>query len=160
MTLHERIFEESDRKMPDPQGIDATHLTKGLWIGSKPEIGRVVGGAGFDLLVLCAEEYQPPSWDFPGVKVIHAPFDDNDIGPTPTEKDIAKKAAKKVAAALREGSNILVTCYAGINRSAYVTGLALVEIGYEPVQAIALIKQQRPGALSNRFFEKIIRSTR
>lgn len=156
MTLHERIFEESDRRLPDPQGIDATHLTKGLWIGSKPEIGRVVGEAGFDLLVLCAEEYQPPSWDFPGVKVIHAPFDDNDIGPTPTEKDIAKKAAKKVAASLRKGSNILVTCLERRNRSGCICDLALVENGLDPIQALTLIWERRKDSLTNEAFVDLI----
>jgi len=154
--LYKRVFEESDRKTPDPQGIDATQLTRGLWVGSKPKTGRAVAESGFDLLVLCAEEYQPSARAFPGVEVIHAPFDDNDIGPFPREKQIAKKAAKRVAHALRQDSNVLVTCRAGRNRSALVCALALVENGYDPVRCIQLIQSRRDHSLSNQWFVDLI----
>jgi protein-tyrosine phosphatase len=126
-------------------------------MGSKPEIGRAVGEAGFDLLVLCAEEYQPPAWQFPGVEVIHAPFDDNDhTGPLAGEKKIARSAAKQVALALRNRANVLVTCYAGRNRSGLVSGLALVENDHDPVRAIYLIQGRRTKALTNQHFVDLI----
>lgn len=143
-------------RTPNPLGIDATQLTRGLWIGSKPEIGRAVGESGFDLLVLCAEEYQPSDWDFPGVDVIHAPFDDNDIGPLPQEKEIACKAAQKVSAALIKGQNVFVSCVAGRNRSGYVCGMALVNNGLKPLQAIQLIRGRRRNALTNQHFVSLI----
>jgi len=161
-TLHDRIFGklrltvEDKGKEPTPLGIDATRLVKGLWIGSKPELGRAVAESGFDLLVLCAEEYQPPSWQFPGVKVIHAPFDDNETGPLPHEKEIAKKASARVADALRQGSNVLVTCYAGRNRSGLVCGLALASNGLDPVRAIHLIQGRRAKSLSNQQFVDLL----
>ena len=141
---------------PQPLGIDATRLDKGLWIGSKPEIGRAVGESGFDLLVLCAEEYQPPSGEFPGVDVIHAPFDDNDIGPTSQEKKIARSAAKRVAAAVRNGSRVLVSCIAGRNRSGLVCGLALVENGLDPIRALTLIWDKRRYSLTNEAFVDLL----
>lgn len=144
------------RPKPIPLGIDATCLIEGLWIGSKPEIGRVVGESGFDLLVLCAEEYQPPAWQFPGVDVIHAPFDDNDIGPLPIEKEIARTAGSQVATALRNHSQILVTCQQGRNRSGLVCGLALVENGLDPVRVIHLIQDTRRNALTNDAFVDLI----
>ena len=144
------------RTEPTPLGFDATRLTKGLWIGSKPEIGRMVAESGFDLLVLCAEEYQPPAWQFPGVEVIHAPFDDSDVSPTAHEKKIARSAAKRVVDALEQGSNVLVSCYAGRNRSGLVCGLALVATGYAPVQALRLIQDRRKGALTNQWFVDLL----
>jgi len=141
---------------PEAVGLDAAQIAQHLWMGSKPEIGRAVGEAGFDLLVLCAEEYQPPYWEYPGVEVIHAPFDDNDIGPLPTEKEIARSAARSVADAIRSAREVLVTCYAGINRSAYVAGMALVEIGYDPLRAIKLIQSRRNKTLTNPWFVDLI----
>jgi hypothetical protein len=154
--LRPTVGKRRGRKEPNPLGLDATRIASGLWMGAKPETGRAVGESGFDLLVLCAEEYQPPTWDYPGVEVIHAPFDDNDLGPLPHEKATARRAAKRVANALREGSNVLVTCYAGRNRSGLVTGLALVENGLEPVRAIGLIKGCRHLALTNHWFVDLI----
>ena len=147
------------RTEPTPLGLDATRLTKGLWIGSKPETGRMVAESGFDLLVLCAEEYQPPAWQFPGVEVIHAPFDDSDVAPTPHEKKIARSAAERVVDALGHGSNILVSCYAGRNRSALVCAKVLVGcLGRSPQAAIDLIRSRRVDALTNNHFVDLILS--
>ena len=89
--------------------------------------------------------------------MIHAPFDDNDLGPLPHEKATARKAAGQVALALQQGSNALVTCFAGRNRSGLVTALALAERGIDPLQAIALIRSRRRRALTNPWFVDLIR---
>ena len=55
----------------------------------------------------------------------------------------------------------LVHCYAGMNRSGLVTAAALVKLGYEPEQAINLLRKQRfPEVLSNKFFETAILNLR
>lgn len=79
-------------------------------MGSEPETGHMVKEAGFDLLVLCAEEFQPPASLFPGVKIIHAPLDDTDIRFRPHDEATARSAAKRVADAMRAGSKVLVVC--------------------------------------------------
>ena len=150
MNFYQKVF------APKPSELDTTQIHEGLWMGSRPPTGSAVGDDGFDLLVLCAEEYQPPSTEFPGVKVIHAPFDDNKVGPTAQEKKIASHAATRVAHALREGAKVLVTCYAGRNRSGLVTGLALVENGHDPLRAYMLITDKRDYALTNKFFVDLI----
>ena len=160
-SLYGRIFEEQRPSVAGggvklSNGVDATRITQDLWMGSKPEVGRAVAESGFDLLVLCAEEYQPPTWQYPGVDVIHAPFDDNDSGPTSNEKKIANRAAKQVARALRNHRKVLVTCYAGRNRSGFVSGLALVTEGYGPVRAIRLIQSRREKSLTNQSFVDLI----
>jgi protein-tyrosine phosphatase family protein len=152
-SLHDRLFEGE----ATPLGIDVTQLTKGLWIGSKPKTGRAVADSGFNLLVLCAEEYQPPTGAFPGVEVFHAPFDDNtEHGPSAQEKKIATRAATRVAHALREDANVLVTCYAGRNRSGIVCALALAKLGYSPVRAVNLIQGKRKDSLTNKWFVNLI----
>jgi protein-tyrosine phosphatase len=129
-------------------------------MGSKPEIGHAVSEVGMDLLVLCAEEYQPPASLFQGVKVIHAPFDDTDIRFLESQKATAFAAAKQVADAMRKGSNVLVTCFAGRNRSGLVAGLALVESAYDPLWAIRLIQGRRANALTNQSFVELIAGAR
>jgi hypothetical protein len=49
----------------------------------------------------------------------------------------------------------LVHCQAGLNRSALVTGLALVRGGMKPAEAIALLREKRsPAVLCNSAFER------
>lgn len=161
-TLADRIFESQrqGRSEAAPPGIDANRIVRGLWMGSRPLAGRAVSEAGFDLLVLCAEEYQPPAWQFPGVSVVHAPFDDNEFGPTPQEQKIAQRAAEQVASHLRDGAKVLVTCFAGRNRSGLVCALAMVENGHDPLRAIRLIQSRRKqNALSNQHFVDLIAGT-
>lgn len=152
-SLAERVLRElriSGRR------LDATQLVPGLWMGSKPETGHVVSEAGFGLLVLCAEEYQPPASHFPGVKVIHAPFDDSDIRQRPQDEATAAEAARQVAAAMRAGTEVLVTCYAGRNRSGLVCGLALLDHAHDPLWTIRHIQERRPSALTNQSFVDLI----
>ena len=66
--------------------LDADEVFPNIWQGSQPPLGSVVAEHGFDVLVLCAVEWQPDASEFTGVEVLHAPFDDscgglNDIYP-------------------------------------------------------------------------------
>lgn len=47
---------------------------------------------------------------------------------------------------------ILIHCGLGLNRSALLAGLVLVELGMTPAQALARVRQRRPGALFNETF--------
>jgi len=101
-----------------------TRLIDGLYIGSQPPLGDILARQGFDVLVLCAEEYQPRSTNFPDLTaVIHAPLDD--ARPTVEEIDTALKAAMNIADFHHHGKNILVTCIMGRNRSGLISALAL-----------------------------------
>lgn len=126
--------------------LDADEIVPGLWQGSLPPTGDLVFSAGFRKLVLCAREYQLPSDDFPGVHVVHAPNDDHHHKPLTREKlQIALDAAHEVAVSVREGSRVLVTCAAGLNRSGLVTALSLhLLFGWAGVQCIAMVRKRRP----------------
>lgn len=142
---------------PDGE-IDAHKVADGLWQGSVPPAGDALAKAGFTLVVLCAEEYQLPVSDFPGVAVHLAPNDDTDEL-TETQLSTARKAARKVVAELARGGKVLVTCAAGMNRSGLVNGLALVlrhGPGADPRAIVAQIQARRPWALCNDHFVALI----
>lgn len=141
--------------------VEATEIIPGLWMGSVPAWGRGVAQAGFDVLVLCAQEYQPRSPRFPGIRhLLHVPLDDAD--PTAHEIDLAMNAAVRLAELHREGHQILVTCMEGRNRSGLVAALTLhLCTKAEPRMCVWLIQEKRVGpsgmpALTNQAFVRVL----
>lgn len=66
---------------------------------------------------------------------------------------LAKTAAERALG----GEQVLVRCRAGINRSALVTGLALLEPGYRPDEAVFMMRRVRsPYVLFNESFVEFI----
>jgi protein-tyrosine phosphatase len=144
--------------------LDTSRIHENLHQGSFPPPGNDVAAAGFDVLVLAASEAQPRAGDYPGVRVIHAPFEDEPLesygyGSAPPDGLLtAKSAADKVAACLQDGKRVLVTCMAGRNRSGLVCGLALHQIhGWSGEHIVNSIQQARPQALSNASFAAALR---
>lgn len=134
-----------------------SEVVPGLFVGSKPTPGP---HEGIDVIVLAAEEYQPPADLFPGVEVIHAPFnDDSSRLMRQAEIETATKAAGRVARRLRAGRRVLSSCFMGLNRSALVAAIAMNEVwrmGAEEI--IERLRQARgPLALSNPNFERLLR---
>lgn len=150
MNLFERVF--------DVPGLDAEQIEGGLYIGSIPPKGYAVKLAGFDTLVLCAKEYQPPASEFHGVNVIHVPFNDIQKKLEPKTRAAVLKAAAKVTDALEHEGKVLVTCQAGMNRSGLVCGLALINSGMSPEKAIERIQARRTGSLFNQAFVDMLRA--
>jgi protein-tyrosine phosphatase len=139
--------------------IDATQIIPGLYQGSIPIPGYSLKNGGFDTLVLCAKEYQPPSVLFPGLKVIHAPNDDSGRPLTDSEKRIALVAADITAKDVASGKNVLVTCMQGRNRSGLVVAIAVVKLtGMQGDKTVRLIQQLRKNALTNPSFCEFLES--
>lgn len=137
---------------PTLHEIDATCIGSRLYQGSAPRAGNALKNARFTLLVLCANEYQPTSDRFPGISVLHCPFDDS-LTPSIQELRAAAKAADVVAREIRSGGRVLVTCMAGRNRSGLVMAMALVALnGWTGRQAAQHIQSLRPNALTNSSF--------
>lgn len=133
--------------------IDAHRILPRLWQGSKPPVGHALRDAGFDVVVLCAFEYQPRSHRIPGVSVVHAPLDDHLQPLTTDEWKTILGAASFSADRLRSGDRVLVTCHQGINRSGIVTALIVCLLtGMTGKQAVQHVRQRRPGALRNTSF--------
>lgn len=106
----------------------------------------------FDVVVLAAEEYQP---ELPGYAVLRVPLDD---GPPPDAVTHARilAAARAVAAHVRAGRRVLVTCWMGRNRSGVVAGLALRELGLPGWRAAERVRRARDGALTNQHFYRMV----
>jgi protein-tyrosine phosphatase len=135
-------------------------LPKFLAQGSRPENHSRLYGT-FDVVVLCAHEDQ--DIPLPGVEVVHVPLDDDPNGPPPTQEEVGRawQAAKTVAKRMRQGKRVLVTCHMGLNRSAIVTGFALVMLGFDADDAIRRVRSIRgERAFSNHHFVELLRQVR
>lgn len=132
--------------------IDASNITRRLWIGSAPPLDRDL--PSFDLLVLCAREIQPERTAFHGL-VVRCPLVDDVL--SNAELATALRTSKAVAGALIKQRSVLVTCVAGRNRSALVVGFALSRVTMMGAdEIITLIQQRRAGALTNPHFRYLI----
>jgi protein-tyrosine phosphatase len=146
---------------PIPQrvlrAIDANRITEDIYQGARPPTGKSLTKMGFDAVVLTAVEFQPPASQYPGVKVIHAPMEDDGEPIDPATWENAVTAAAHVDHIVRHGGRVLVTCYQGLNRSGLVVALALLMLTeLHPDDIVNLIQARRPGALFNRRFVRAI----
>lgn len=135
----------------------ASEVAPRLFVGSKPPPGR---HDGVDAIVLAANEYQPPAHLFPGVEVLHAPFDDApNRSMDEDEIETAMKAAGRVARRLRAGRRVLVTCAMGLNRSGLIAAIAMHDVyGMNADEIVTRLRRARGRrALSNPHFEKLLR---
>jgi len=148
------------------QKMNADEVSKNLWVGGLPTDPEAVD-KNFDVLVLAAKSHQDifPVHKYPKTKVIHVPLDDEPFSPNPPPKeDVAKalKAGLEVHEANSKGKKVLVTCQAGVNRSALVAGLAMVVGGLNADHVINRIRKRRKPPtksvpLFNKHFRKVLR---
>jgi len=146
--------------------LDISHITSTLYVGGHPPPGSLRQPYGIQqslhpnigVLVSVAKERPVSSGDHVGLLVYHTPLQDNGP-PTPTERQLASLASKFVADQLQKGYVVLVTCLAGINRSAWVAAWALKRQGMTGKEAVRLIRKARGNhVLSNEFFEALVLS--
>jgi protein-tyrosine phosphatase len=138
-------------------------IAKHLYQGSEPNtvFPPRINGEPFDVLILCAEEYQPVSGFDSRTRLVHAPNDDSFLRPLTRQQIVtAARAAKLAASALRCGKTVLVTCHMGLNRSGLVSAMTLhLVYGCSGIEAVKRVKEKRCGALFNKrfveFLEKI-----
>jgi protein-tyrosine phosphatase len=130
----------------------------GLYMGRRPPPDHKIGLV-FDAVVLTAYEYQPKAGDYGRALVLHVPLDDmTGKPPTEHEKALASEAGQAVAGWVRRGKRVLVTCRQGRNRSGWVTGVALLELGVPVQKAIDTIRAARgDDALENPHFVDVLR---
>lgn len=127
---------------------------RSLWVGGRPPLDRDI--PGFDVLALCAREIQPERPVFHGI-VVRCPITDGLL--SSYEVGLVVSSARIVADALRARRRVLVTCAAGLNRSALVASLALAQITRLTADDLIRIMRARrhPNALYNRHFQDLLR---
>jgi hypothetical protein len=86
-----------------------------------------------------------------------------DLDSVPVMMHRIRETVERVVAATRDErapDAVYVVCQYGMNRSGLLAGLILREMGMPGDEVITLIRAKRPGALSNRAFERLIRAGR
>jgi protein-tyrosine phosphatase len=138
--------------------LDATAVFGNLWIGAEPPPDLKML-CPWQVVVFAAKEIQPRYLGRTDKLLIYAPLRDAVI--SSQEKQIAAEAGAEIAHLLTLEAKVLVTCAAGLNRSALIAALAMVTLGVSPEDAMAEIRAARgAGALSNPSFVKFLRSER
>lgn len=139
---------------PPSQGSRSDGARRSLWVGSQPPFDRDM--PAFDVLVLCARELQPEQLAFHG-HVIRCPIPDDML--SSSEIRTVMGTARLVADCLIKRKHILVTCSAGINRSALVAALALAHITRLTADDLIRVMRERrsPMALFNPHFQGLLR---
>jgi protein-tyrosine phosphatase len=137
---------------------ELNEIVPNLWQGSRNSIWTHLLVRNFDILVLCAEEWQPPKGVFPKVEVIYAPNSDDPLrAPTYNELQRAVQAAREIAAAVSKGKKVLNTCMAGLNRSGLVSALAIHFLtGEDGLTCMTKVRRKRDRALCNPQFQKVL----
>jgi protein-tyrosine phosphatase len=142
--------------------VNADRVAKNLWVGGVPTDPAEVD-ENFDALVLSAKEFQDvfPVHQYPGTYVIHAPMVDGN----PSTEEIARAldAGIKVFELNSKGKKVLVTCAAGVNRSALIAALAMVVGGVPADGAVNKIRKNRKALsgsmpLFNPFFVNVLKT--
>lgn len=109
--------------------IDATRVASKLYVGSFPSPD--LKSKGFDVVVLCAREMQHVN---PDIMTIRIPLDDADLSARDYSR--AVKTAAVVTRYRIAGQRVLVTCHMGVNRSALVAALSMMQLERLPARAV------------------------
>lgn len=132
----------------------ASRIDDKHWQAGYPAQPEKLRAAGFDVIVLAAEELQPDareSRDFAGVEIIYAPMeDDYDNDVSVEQVGTATEAANQALQRLYAGKRVLVTCAAGRNRSGLISALMLMaRRGISGEEAAKWVQGARAFALTN-----------
>lgn len=134
-----------------------------LWQGGSDDaiIGSVEGKT-FDVVVLCAEEFQPESRIVSTAgkpSLIYAPNDDSYKSVTRAQLSTAIAAARACVRHYRQGKAVLISCMLGRNRSGLVMALTLhLLYGMSGASCVDYIRRIVPHALTNDSFEAFLKT--
>lgn len=104
--------------------------------------------------VISLDEYH--RYDIDGLNVTYDVFQMLDIDEKPDYHSFMEPA-QLAYEYFKTGEDTLIHCQAGVNRSGLVTAATLFKIGFEPQEAIDLIKEKRfDECLSNQSFKTAI----
>jgi ADP-ribosyl-[dinitrogen reductase] hydrolase len=67
-----------------------------------------------------------------------------------------ESAGKELRSMLGNGLDVLLHCRGGLGRAGTIAARLLVELGVEPLTAIAKVREVRPGAIETRDQEQFV----
>lgn len=123
------------------------------WYEHERIFGKEITKKDFDCVYTLYASADPVDWF---VREYRFGFYDaglEDFDPESNLLDIVKMAHKD----WKSGKKVLIRCQAGLNRSGIVMALVLIRDGYEPADAIQLMRDKRSRfVLCNRHFEQYL----
>lgn len=90
---------------------------------------------------------------------LHLPIRDVSV-PDAAFEAAWREAGAGLRARIRQGANVLIHCKGGLGRAGMISARLLVELGWDPGEAIAAVRHVRPGAIETREQEAHVRSRR
>jgi len=143
-------------------GID---IPSGPWKRDLDDDLEVIIAWGAHALVSLIEGYEFVLLDVPefpekvrtlGIPWFHLPIVDLNVPDNrfDEEWEIAGKELRRI---LADGGRILLHCRAGLGRTGTIAAQLLIEFGMDPREAIARVRQARPGAIQTRVQEEYVR---
>src|SRR5262249_6748975 len=94
-----------------------------------------------------------------GISWLHLPIADLCIPDDDFER-AWESAGEKLRSMLQNGFDVLVHCRGGLGRAGTIAARLLVELGVDPVTAIANVRKVRQGAIETRVQEQFVMKIR
>ena len=127
--------------------MDYSKITDDLYIGRTPHTHDydLLRSLGVQLVISMRFERKPyPDEHNPPMPVIRLPTIDSPLFPIPMRS--LMKGVRAAMPVIESGGKVYVHCQAGVHRAVTMGSAILIAQGYEPQEAMDLIKAQRPAA--------------
>ena len=108
-------------------------------------------------LKLLKVEALPNKINARGLRWVHMPIEDVSV-PTGHFEQLWRQNRVALLNTLRSGGNLLVHCRGGLGRAGLVAARLLIELGYEPKDAINTVREHRRGAIETRAQEEYVKT--
>ena len=127
--------------------MDYSQITNDLFIGRTPHTEDYdhLRSLGVKMVINMRFEKRPyKDVHNPPMLVIRIPTIDSPLFPIPMRA--LKRGVKAALAVIENGGKVYVHCQAGVHRGVAMGAAILIAQGYDPVEAMELIKEKRPEA--------------
>ena len=127
--------------------MDYSQITPYLLIGRTPHTHDydLLRSLGVRLVINMRLERKPyPDEHSPPMPVVRIPTIDSPLFPIPMRS--LTKGVRAALPVIESGGKVYVHCQAGVHRAVIMGSAILIAQGYEPQEAMDLIKDQRPAA--------------
>jgi ADP-ribosyl-[dinitrogen reductase] hydrolase len=139
-------------------------IASGPWKRDLDDDLEVIIAWGAQALVSLIEDYEFVLLDVPefpekvralGIPWFHLPVVDLDV-PDKRFDEMWETAGKELRRILADGGKIVLHCRAGLGRTGTIAARLLIEFGMDPREAVAKVRQSRPGAIQTRAQEEYV----